>query len=123
MSRFALGVVGYSHWNLDTLGAWFAVANGIEHVLKHFSLPENTEVVLVSGLTYYGIPALAYEYAKAKRWKTVGIACNKARTMDCFAVTEKPIYVGDKWGQESETFLDYLFMAYEFEFPCYPRNK
>ncbi len=152
MGRFALGVVGYSHWNLDIFGAWLAVANGIEYVLGCYSLPQDTEIVLVSGLTYYGIPALAYEYAKIRGWKTVGIACNKAITMDCFAVTEEPRYVGDDWGDESETFLEYLFTmadrcamlrvggglqsfdevarfvkrggtAYQFEFPCYPRDR
>jgi len=152
MSQFALGVVGYSHWNLNISRARRLVSKGIRHVLAHSSLPKGTEIVLVSGLTNFGIPALAYKYAEAQQgWKTVGIACKKAKTMKCCPVTEKPIYVGNNWGDESDTFLEYLLKAdyramlrigggpqsfdevakfveqggtvYEYELPCYPRNK
>lgn len=56
-----------------------------------------------------GIPALAYREAVKKGWKTVGIACEKAKEYDLFDVDEKHI-VGKEWGDESESFLDMIDM-------------
>ena len=66
---------------------------------------QNKSKTVVSGLTNLGVPALAYNEAKIRGWRTVGIACSKAEEYDCFAVDER-IIVGDEWGQESETFLN-----------------
>ena len=96
-----LGVMGYS------TGA-FNKADAIEIIFDyiHFLKKENEELIIVSGLTRIGVPALAYEIALIHQLKTVGIACSKARDYPCFPCDEV-IIVGDKWGDESETFVDY----------------
>jgi len=58
-------------------------------------------------LTDTGIPALAYREAVSRNWRTVGVACLKARQYACFPV-DKTIIVGEEWGDESATFLDSL---------------
>ncbi len=56
-----------------------------------------------------GIPALAYREAVKRGWRTVGVACAKAKDYDLFEVDEKHI-VGEEWGDESERFLDMIDM-------------
>ncbi|MBI4148037.1 hypothetical protein HY490_01990 [Candidatus Woesearchaeota archaeon] len=40
-------------------------------------------------------------------YRTVGIACAKAKDYELFPVNEK-IIVGDNWGDESPVFLNYI---------------
>lgn len=61
-------------------------------------------ITVVSGLTAIGIPLIAYEEAKERCWKTIGIACKKANEYPQFPVDEK-IIVGEDWGDESNTFI------------------
>ncbi|HLE07237.1 MAG TPA: hypothetical protein VI933_01275 [archaeon] len=63
--------------------------------------------IVVSGLTDVGVPSIAYREAAARNWRTVGIACSKASGYPCFPVSER-IIVGSEWGEESETFLNYI---------------
>lgn len=56
-------------------------------------------------MTNIGIPALAYQEAIKRNWKTIGIACTKASEYDLFPV-DKKIIIGNEWGDESETFID-----------------
>lgn len=98
-----IGVVGYSAAKFDVDTARVLVRIGLDKFLDSSrSQPE-----IVSGLTNLGIPALAYEYAKQCYITTVGIACTKAYDYDCFPV-DKRIMVGKEWGDESETFLNYI---------------
>lgn len=104
-NEFRIGIVGYSSGKFDKDVATARVISGIVRAqVRGFA--RNQKIVIVSGLTNLGIPALAYEYAKLKEYKTVGIACSKATEYDCFPVDEK-IIVGDNWGDESNTFLEY----------------
>lgn len=103
-----IGLVGYSDKKFDKDFATRLVNIGLltavnENLKDH--RPE--EIFIVSGLTNIGIPALGYSFAKAIGWKTVGIACSKASEYDCFPVDER-IIVGSEWGDESETFLNYI---------------
>ncbi len=56
--------------------------------------PEISKTI-VSGLTGKEIPALAYREAVSRNWRTVGIACSKAKKLDCFQVDER-IITGEK---------------------------
>jgi len=101
-----IGVVGYSHNNIDKEKALKLIKEAFDLVIKENELL-NEEIEIVSGLTALGIPLLAYEEAKRRNWKTTGIACKLAYDYECFDVDKKEI-VGDKWGDESKTFINYI---------------
>ena len=100
-----IGVVGYSDdsvFNHDIAKALLTIALDIvEKDLK------DDEYSLVSGLTNMGIPKLAYEIADKKGWKTVGLSAKEAKEYDSYDVDEE-IIVGEKFGDESEEFIDYI---------------
>lgn len=94
-----VGVIGYS-------GQRFDLNAGRAFVRKAFDLlPRHETIEVVSGLTYLGIPAIAYEEAVRRGWKTAGVACSKAIEFECFPV-DRSIIVGREWGDESQTFLN-----------------
>ena len=96
-----IGVIGYS-------GQKFDEEQGKKLILKGLSdLGVQDYDVIVSGLTNLGIPKLAYEIATEWGMKTVGIACKLVTDYELFPVDEE-IIVGDNWGDESETFLNYI---------------
>lgn len=98
-----IGVVGYSP------PSKFDIQEANKMIKEAFNavniLYPNRSKAVVSGLTYSGIPALAYQEAVQRKWRTVGIACSKASNYKCFPVDEK-IIVGNEWGDESPTFLN-----------------
>ena len=97
-----IGIVGYSARKFNEELATQLIKIGCLSCIQE--LDDDGDIVIVSGLTDVGVPALAYRLAKEEGWKTAGIACSKAEEYDCFDVDEKQI-VGDDWGDESETFL------------------
>ncbi len=102
MDELKIGVVGYSAQQFDKQAAVQNLKQAYDQLEAQY--PGRAKVI-VSGLTDLGIPALAYREAAARGWRTVGIACSKAASYDCFPVDEKQI-VGHKWGAESQTFLN-----------------
>ena len=97
-----VGVVGYSGQKFDETKAKELLHGAFEKI--HQQWPHSI-IVVVSGYTDLGIPALAYREAKSRGWKTAGIACSKAKDYACFDCDYVEI-VGSDWGQESETFLN-----------------
>jgi len=96
-----IGIIGYSGQKFDEEQGKKLIELGLSNLgIQDYD-------IIVSGLTNLGIPKLAYEIATEREMKTVGIACNLAKDYDLFPVDEK-ILVGDKWGDESETFLNYI---------------
>lgn len=98
-----IGVAGFSSKKFDE-------AKATEHLKKAFDeikAESDDEVTfsVVSGWTNVGVPALAYKEAKSRQWKTVGIACVKAKEYEMFECDEGKL-VGEEWGDESETFLN-----------------
>lgn len=96
-----VGIVGYSLGKFDKKKALSFLREAFDELERNYG--EN--VVIVSGLTDLGVPALAYREAVKRRWRTSGIACVKAEKYDTFDVDEK-IIVGKEWGDESQTFID-----------------
>jgi len=96
-----IGVVGYSEAKFDENIAKALMAIALDIVETNHPSKEYT---LVSGLTDLGIPAIAYEMADKRGWKTMGIACEKAKDYECYDV-DKELIVGKEWGDESATFL------------------
>ena len=99
-----IGVVGYSDKKFDTDIAKALLVIALDIVEKDH---EDDEYMLVSGLTDLGIPGLAYEMASKRGYKTMGVACEKAKDYDCYDVDEE-IIEGKEWGDESKTFLSKL---------------
>jgi len=99
-----IGVVGYSSGKFDEtiakalLGIAFEIVES-EHPAENYEL--------VSGLTDSGIPGIAYKLADKMSWKTIGLSAKEAKEYDCYDVDEE-IIVGDKFGDESEAFIDYI---------------
>jgi hypothetical protein len=66
-----------------------------------------SQVKIVSGLTTAGVLGIAYTLAKEYNFITVGIAPKEALKYELFDVDEQ-IIVGEKFGEESQTFLQSL---------------
>jgi hypothetical protein len=99
-----LGIVGYSDGKFNEDEAKVFILQGIMSA----ELQSGKMITeLVTGLTDQGIPGLAYHLVDDMDVKTVGIACSKASEYKCFDVDEE-IIIGDDWGDESPTFLDYI---------------
>ena len=97
-----VGVVGYSGRKFNIDQAILLMQMAFAAMQK---LYPKRELVIVSGLTNIGIPKIAYEQAVQRGWRTVGVACSRAK--NSFPVDEK-IIVGHEWGDESEAFLGLL---------------
>ncbi|MGD1856586.1 MAG: hypothetical protein ACFB2W_20290 [Leptolyngbyaceae cyanobacterium] len=97
-TKLRVGVVGYSNQDFDYIAALRLIQEAFDDISP------DADVEIVSGLTDLGIPALAYQEAVRRGWKTVGIACAKAFDYSCFPVDDVIIY-GDNWGDESHVFL------------------
>ena len=98
---YFVGVVGYSDKKFDKTKAKELIKEAFDKI------DDSKNIKIVSGLTALGIPLLAYEEAVKREWKTIGVACEKAKEFDLFPVDETKI-VGKDWGDESETFLKML---------------
>jgi len=96
-----IGVVGYSAQKFNEGRAIRYLRSAFDAIEKRY--PHRVKEV-VSGLTDLGIPALAYREAVRRGWKTVGIACSKAKEYKCFPCNEV-IIAGSEWGDESPVFL------------------
>ena len=96
-----IGVIGYSAQKFDETLAKKLIQLGLEKA----GAKSGDE--LVSGLTDLGIPGLAYRIGKNQNMKLIGIACKLAKDYECYPV-DNEILIGEKWGDESETFLNYI---------------
>lgn len=102
-NELRLGVVGYCPpTKFDEKEAVRMLNEAYDKVEREF--PEHKYTV-VSGVTNVGVLKLAYEEAKRRGWKTAGVACRRAYVFEWFLTDEKPIILGDNWGDESEVFL------------------
>jgi len=101
--KFRVGVVGYSGkpFNKDIAKALLLIAFKVLGAEDK----DKGEVVVVSGLTNLGIPALAYQIAKERGWQTWGIACKKAAEYEKFPCDQEAL-IGEDWGEESVHFLN-----------------
>jgi hypothetical protein len=100
-----IGVVGYSAMKFDKTIALLLIQQGFDTATAMLKFPSDVKVA--SGLTNLGIPAIAYQEAVRRGWKTIGYACTDAENYECFPVNERHI-IGDNWGDESNAFLDCL---------------
>lgn len=101
--KLKLGVVGYCPpTKFDENKARDLINDAYDKVTKDFP---DYEVTIVAGITNVGVLKLAYEEAKRRNWRTAGVGCKKAYDFEWFPVDEKPIIIGENWGDESPTFI------------------
>jgi len=103
--HWRVGVVGYCPpTKFDEDEARRLINEAYDEVVV-FSGP--APIAVVSGLTNVGVPAIAYEEAVKRGWRTVGVACKRAMEHSLFPVDEQ-IVTGDNWGDESSAFVSIL---------------
>lgn len=102
MNTIRIGVVGYCPpTRFDTDKALQLIRKAYDQVKEIY--PDQS-ITIVSGLTDVGVIGIAYREAVQRNWRTAGIACRQALNHALFPVDEQQI-VGEKWGDESATFL------------------
>jgi len=104
MEEIKLGVVGYVSQKFDEDKAKRLLKKTYNSIDCQYL---SKQKIVVSGLTDVGVISLAYKEAVLRGWKTVGIACARAQEKVCFPV-DKKIIVGNEWGDESPTFLEFI---------------
>lgn len=95
-----VGVMGFSSKPFDREIANDFLNKAFDNIAKIY--PDHN-IVIVSGLTFLGIPALAYAHATIRGWKTEGIACKKAHNYPKFPC-DTVVIIGEDWGDESQEF-------------------
>jgi len=101
---FNIGVVGYSGGKFDENIAKALLTLAFDIVVSD---NKNDEYAVVSGCSDMGIPALAYEEADRRKWETVCLSAEEVKEYDCYD-TDKEMYFGEKFGDESEEFIKYI---------------
>jgi hypothetical protein len=110
MKKVYIGIAGYSGKKFSEGVAKNMIQKDFNYLSDKYS---DREVVIVSGLTNIGIPALAYACAASMGFFTMGIACSKAKDYECFECDYVNI-VGNNWGEESESFLNIITELYTY---------
>jgi len=101
-----VGVVGFSKEVFNKIEARDALENILDDLEEEYILSnEFKDIIIVSGLTNMGIPKIAYDLADERGYETIGIVPEEARNME-HADVDQIIFVGEKFGDESETFID-----------------
>ena len=99
---YFIGVTGYSNSDFDEAQAHELLVAALDELAA--AAPRET-MVLVSGLTDMGVPAIAYREAVKRGWRTIGISAQRSQRYANFPVDEK-IIVGSVWHEASETFIE-----------------
>lgn len=104
-----IGVVGYINNNKfnknEAIDLIQKVFNELDHKFK--------DIKLVSGLSYTGIPGIAYEVADDLGWNLIGIAPYEVFNYQLYDV-DKYFIVGKFFGDESDVFLKNIDMLITF---------
>jgi len=101
-----IGVVGFSGKPFDINSATEKLRSILGRLNTKFN---DGDIELVSGYTNIGIPKIAYEIADELGMITVGISAKEALNVDCgLYPVKKKIIVGDHFGDESDTFIEYI---------------
>jgi len=101
-----IGVVGFSRSSFDKKTAILKLRNILEFLAEGKN-PKEIEVV--SGYTNMGVPRIAYRLADDMGLVTVGFSAQQAlRIRAGVYPVQKKILVGERFGDESEAFIEYI---------------
>lgn len=104
-NQINVGFIGYSGQKFDENKAQQIINKVFDNLDQERE--QGKQFKIVSGLTAYGIPLMVYKEQDKRGYHTVGVACQEAKSLDCWDVDEEYIE-GENWGDESETFLSML---------------
>ena len=101
-----IGVVGFSRNQFDHKRAQEILEKDFKSLQKKHP---NKLIEIVSGYTHMGVPKLAYECAERYGFVTVGFSARQAlRVKSGVYPVQKEILVGERFGDESQAFVDYI---------------
>ncbi len=101
-----IGVVGFSRNQFDQPDAAKKLKHFISQIIEGKAAGN---IELVSGFTNMGVPRLAYLLADELGLVTVGFSASQAfRVRAGIYPVQKQIIVGQKFGDESEEFIQYI---------------
>lgn len=101
-----IGITGFSRNQFDKIESRKILRNVFEILSKKHS---GKEVKIVSGYTNSGIPKIAYELADEFGFTTVGYSARQALNVRSGVYSVKEvILIGEKFGEESESFVEYI---------------
>lgn len=98
---FRVGICGYSAQKFNEDKARSILLANLIQLKEQYG----DKLIVVSGMTWQGVPGIGYEVASALDLHTVGIACVKAKSELQFPCDAK-YFVGEDWPDASETFID-----------------
>ena len=100
------GVVGFSRNQFDKKAATLILDNLFQKITeKH----PDKRIEIVSGYTNSGVPKIAYELSEKFGFITVGFSAKQAlKVKSGVYPVNKVILKGDKFGDESEDFVEYI---------------
>lgn len=101
-----IGVVGFSRNAFDKKAAQLK----LQHILEQLTIEEEVQSFeIVSGYTASGVPQIAYRLADAMGIPTVGFSAKQAlRVKSGLHPVQKVILVGERFGDESIAFIEYI---------------
>ena len=101
-----IGVVGFSRNQFDKRTA----AQKLRRILGDLTAGQAKEnIEIVSGYTNMGIPKIAYQLADEMKLTTVGFSAKQAlRVRSGVYPVKKEIIVGERFGDESQKFIEYI---------------
>lgn len=102
-----IGVVGYSSNRIDFVHAEQLLNLAFDSILSKNTSAQHIDIV--SGLTNVGIPKVAYDIARKRGCRTVGISAEQAFKVHCgIYPVDKQMIHGVIFGDESELFVNYI---------------
>ena len=101
-----IGVVGFSRSQFDKKMAILKLRN----ILEELSEGKNPlQIEIVSGYTNMGVPRIAYRLADDMGMVTIGFSAKQAlRVRSGVYPVKKKILVGERFGDESKAFIEYI---------------
>ncbi len=102
-----IGIVGYSSKHIDEQLGIQLLSQELSKITS--SSKATGTIKIVTGLTNIGIPKLAYQIADQQHYIKIGISAQQAHQVKCGVYpVDKEIIVGEVFGDESQTFVDYI---------------
>jgi hypothetical protein len=102
-----VGFIGYSAGKFNK-GDAFKI---LDKIFQEITEKYKGDIEIVSGATYYGIPAMVYDMASDYDYKTIGVMCKEGYDCDLYYCDEI-FAIGENWGDESTTFIDMIDVLY-----------
>lgn len=101
-----IGIVGFSRSQFDKKMAILKLRNILEELVAG---RDAATIEIISGYTNMGVPRIAYRLADDMGLKTVGFSAKQAlRVRAGVYPVKEVILVGERFGDESQKFIEYI---------------